>query len=81
MLGVLLVLALSGSMIFALAYLRVRTRRLLLLTVAMLIFVVKAALLLAGIYVESLEFIGQGHYHFLFDLGVVVLLILSGLRE
>ncbi len=80
-LGVLLVLASSGAIIFALAYLRVRTKRLLLLTIAILLFVAKAVLLLAGLYVDSLEFIGEGHYHMLFDVGVVALLMISGLWE
>ncbi len=80
-LGVLLVLALSGVIILALAYLRVRTKRLLFLTIAMLFFLVKAALLLTSLYVDSLGFMAEGHYHVLFDVGVVVLLMISGLWE
>lgn len=78
-LGILLVLALSGTILFALAYLRVRTRRLLLLALAMLLLVVKASLLLAGLYVDEVAFVGDHHY--LFDVGVVALLIISGFWE
>ncbi len=81
-LGVLLVTALSAFVISFLAYLRARTTKLLLVSTAMLMFVLKASLMIFGmVYNGSFSYMDDNGLYLLFDIGVVALIMLSGLWE
>ncbi len=81
-LGVLMVTALSAFAISFLAYLRARTTKLLLVTIAILMFVLKASLMVASmVYNGSFSYIDDNGLYLLFDIAVVALIMLSGLWE
>ncbi len=77
-----MVTALSAFAISFLAYLRARTTKLLLVTIAILMFVLKASLMVASmVYNGSFSYIDDNGLYLLFDIAVVALIMLSGLWE
>ncbi len=80
--GVLMVTALAAFLMSLLAYLRGRTKRLLLISIALLIFVVKASIMITvTIFDGTFSYMDHSGLYLLFDIAVVALIMLSGIWE
>ena len=79
-LGIFMVTAITALVLSLMAYMRARTRKLLLLSTAILVFVAKGCLILVETFLGgSLNPFGGSYL--LFDVAAISLIVLSGLWE
>lgn len=81
MLGIMMVLAAGGFILSFTAYWRSGQRRLLFVSTALLVLLIKSALLVSSLFWTPLEFLSDSNYHVSFDIAVIVLIISAGIWE
>ncbi len=81
LIGVLLIVSATGTGIAMLAYLRARTKKLLILTTALSLFFVKSAVLALALFWSPAKPLTDGNYLLAFDVIVVLMILLAGFWE
>ena len=81
LIGVLLIVSASGVGIALMAYLRARTKSLLILTTSLTIFLIKSVVLALALFWSPAKPLTDGNYLLAFDVCVVVMILLAGFWE
>lgn len=78
-LGILLIMAAFGLAVSLLSYLRIRTRKMMFVSLVFSVFLAKSVLLVISLFWEPLAFLNESQYPIFFDISVIVLILLAGL--
>ena len=81
LLGIFLLAAVFGLFLSIISYKRTRTKRMLIILSIFSIFTLKAVLLTVSLFWEPLGFLADTYYHTGFDIAIITVLIILGLRE